>query len=62
MADLDIDVVVECGTCGKELDADVSCPRTGVLSVDALPCSDCLKAERQEGYDEGVEDGSHDEG
>ena len=52
MAELTVEISIECQRCGADLATDVY----GTL-IQVEPCSACLAEERQDGYDEGLSDG-----
>jgi hypothetical protein len=56
MAEVTIDIDVECQECGEGL--DVLVPYAGTFQI--VPCTKCLAEARQVGYDEGLSDGEYD--
>ena len=62
-----IEVTIECGACGAELDCDTG-EAHGSVFIRADPCTRCLKEAAEEassvayddGYDDGINEGQKD--
>lgn len=59
MPEITVNVGVRCGGCGNDLgnQTDSATTRSGQVLFTVEPCTNCLEAARQEGYDNGQDDG-----
>lgn len=62
MANIEIELDVECATCRSVLSTDFTgpLPHSRTASLQVTPCDRCLDKARDEGYDEGQREASGD--
>lgn len=59
MAEITIDMTVDCEKCGSRLKATGGNYSNGTAYVDAEPCKTCLEEAREEGYQDGYSTGAN---